>query len=48
MELMQARLITLAPPHRPTDRQQETVLLVVNGIKFHLTSLTLHQKHLYK
>ena len=48
MKLMQARLITLAPPNWPTDRQQETVLLVVNGIKFHLTSLILHQKHLYK
>lgn len=45
---MQARLIMLAPPHWPTDQQQETVLLVVNGIKFHLTSLILHQKHLYK
>ena len=48
MELMQAGLITLAPPHWPTDRQQKTVLLVVNGIKFHLTSLILYQKHLYK
>ena len=48
MELMQAGLITLAPPHWPTDRQQKTVLLVLNGIKFHLTSLILHQKHLYK
>ena len=48
MELMPTRPITLAPPHWPTDRQQETVLLVVNGIKFHLTSLILHQKHLYK
>ena len=39
MEMMQARLTTLEPPRTDADRQHVTALLVVNCVKFHLTSL---------